>query len=104
MTSTEMFATLYAAHSEQVRRVILAGLRAGDAHQVDDLAQEVWLALWRRLDRGDAVRRPAGLLAVMARHRVVDHYRSAYVRREVATDTTVYGVFDRAAAREAVAA
>jgi DNA-directed RNA polymerase specialized sigma24 family protein len=104
MTAAELFAALYLAHSARVRRVILAELRPGDRDQADDLAQDVWLAFWRRLDRGDVLRNVPGLLAVMARHRVVDHYRRAYVRRELPTDTTTYGAFDQAAARELVTA
>lgn len=102
MTAAELFAALYAAHSARVRRVILAELRLGDRDQVDDLTQDVWLALWRRLERGDVPRSAAGLLSVMARHRVIDHYRRAHVRREIPTDTTTYGAFDQAAARELV--
>lgn len=104
MTAAELFTALYAAHSVRVRRVILANLRTADRHQADDLAQDVWLALWRRLERGDVLRNVPALLAVMARHRVIDHYRLAYVRRELPTDTTTYGAFDQAAARELVSA
>jgi len=52
------------------------------------------------------VTRPAGLLSAMARHRTIDHYRSARVRREVATDPTAPAAvgLDRAARRELVTA
>jgi RNA polymerase sigma-70 factor (ECF subfamily) len=98
------FAALYASQAPRVRRIVLAGLRPGDQSVAEDLTQDVFLALWRRVDRGDRISRPDGLLTVMARHRVVDHYRSARVRREVPTDPTAYGPLDQAAARELVTA
>jgi DNA-directed RNA polymerase specialized sigma24 family protein len=98
------FTAIYAAHATRVHRLVLAELRPADRHQADDLTQDVFLALWRYLQRGEQVTRPTGLLTVMARHRVIDYYRLARVRREVATDPTTHGVFDRAATRELVSA
>jgi RNA polymerase sigma factor (sigma-70 family) len=99
----DAFAALYAEHAPRIRRVLLTELRPADHHTADDLTQEVFLALWVYLRRGDRITRPAGLLTVMARHKVIDHYRSARVRREVSTDPTTRGVLDQAA-RELVAA
>lgn len=99
-------AALFAAHSGRVRQVVAAGLRPADQHQADDLAQDVWLTFWQYVLRGNDIARPAGLLTAMARHRVTDHYRSARVRREVATDPTTQAAvgLDRAARRELVSA
>lgn len=98
------FTALYTEHATRVRRLVLAELRSGDTAQADDITQDVFLALWRYLQRGEQIARPAGLLATMARHRVIDHYRLARVRRELPTDPTAYGAFDRAAVRELVTA
>lgn len=104
MTAAELFTALYAAHSIRIRRVVLAELRPADHDHADDLTQDVWLAFWRRLERGDVLRNVPALLVVMARHRVIDHYRRAHVRREIPTDTTTYGAFHQADARELVTA
>lgn len=77
---------LYAEQSERIRRIITAQLKTADKHVADDLAQEVWLGFWKTQLRGTDVTCPAALLATMARRRVVDHYRLARVRREVATE------------------
>jgi RNA polymerase sigma factor (sigma-70 family) len=103
--TAETFTALFATHAPRVRRQVLAGLRFGDAAQADDLVQDIFLALWRYMQRGDRIGNPAGLLTVMARRRVIDHYRLARVRREVPTD---YSVSERKrdarAIRELVAA
>lgn len=98
-----LLSTLYTAHSDQVLDVVTRALRAEDVHQAEDIAQDVWLAFWQYLLRGNTVTRPAGLLATMARHKVTDHYRSARVRRELPTDTTA-STFDATQYRELVAA
>lgn len=74
-------------HQARVRRVVAGALRFEDQHLVDDIAQNVWLAAWQYLLRGnDVPSRPAAFLSAMARFRVIDHYRLARVRREVVTD------------------
>ncbi|MFH9244691.1 RNA polymerase sigma factor [Streptomyces lydicus] len=91
----ELLATFYSLYADQIRLVVARSLRPEDRHQADDIAQDVWLTAWQYLLRGNDIRNPRALLSQMARHRVVDHYRSARVRREVPVDTT---------ARELVAA
>jgi DNA-directed RNA polymerase specialized sigma24 family protein len=100
VTPAAAFTAVYVGQAARVRRVVLAELRLGDQAVADDMVQDVFLNLWRRLERGDQLRNPAGLLTVMARHRVIDHYRRSHVRYEVPTDTTVYGAFDRASVRD----
>ena len=98
-------ASLASTYQPLVRRVVARNLRPADAHLADDLAQDVWLTAWQYLLRGNTITRPAGLLSTMARRRVVDHYRSARVRREVLTDTiSPTSGFARSQARELVAA
>jgi len=63
---------------------------SADRSQVDDLAQDVWVEAWQYLLRGNEVRKPHGLLALMARTRVCRHYQSARVRREQAVDFQDY--------------
>jgi DNA-directed RNA polymerase specialized sigma24 family protein len=100
-----LLAGLYIEHSALVGRVAARNLRPADRHLVEDISQDVWLAAWRYLLRGNTIDRPAGLLATMARRRVVDHCRLARVRREVVTDTTCpVSVFAQAQVRELVAA
>ncbi|WP_371558716.1 hypothetical protein OG416_38985 [Streptomyces longwoodensis] len=81
-----LLAGWFGEHAPMVRGVVGRWVRYGDLDLVDDLAQDVWVAAWQYLLRGNSVARPAGLLAFMARCRVVDHYRLARVRREQATD------------------
>lgn len=77
-------------YGPMVRGVVARGVRLGDADLVDDLVQDVWLEAWQYLLRGNEVRRPHGLLAVMARSRVSAHYRLARVRRERVVDFQDY--------------
>lgn len=94
-TPAETFTALFTEHATRVRRVILARLRPGDTANVEDLTQEVFLGLWRHLASGHQVTRPAGLLATMARRRVVDHYRLCRNTRETATDTGAWQFANR---------
>jgi DNA-directed RNA polymerase specialized sigma24 family protein len=94
-------AALYVQYSVRVRQVVAAGLRPADRHQAEDIAQDVWLQFWQKVLRGDTIAHPSGLLATMARRRVVDHYRSARVRREAPVDLAAPGVSLLPAARSA---
>lgn len=85
MTTADTFTELFTEQAPRIRRLILADLRTADHADADDLTQDVFLAFWRYLEAGQQIARPAGLLTVMARHRVVDHYRAARAR-EQATD------------------
>lgn len=59
--------------------VAARSLREQDRELAEDIAQDVWLAVWQHLLSGHVVESPRGLLVVMARRRVVDHYRQAAV-------------------------
>jgi RNA polymerase sigma-70 factor (ECF subfamily) len=66
------FAELYRAHLRMVHGVLLARVPRTD---VDDLAQDVFLTAWRRID---SLREPAafpGWLATIARNHATDHLR-----------------------------
>ena len=71
----DTFTQLYVSHQATVARTVSRGLRDGDRHLVEDLAQETFLRLWRYLDSGHTVEHPAALLATMARRVLADHYR-----------------------------
>ncbi|MFE9853474.1 RNA polymerase sigma factor [Streptomyces sp. NPDC005576] len=86
----ELLAGWVAEYGVMVGRVVARSVRREDLHLVDDLVQDVWVEVWQYLLCGNDVQRPAGLLAVMARSRVCGHYRSARVRRELATDFQDY--------------
>jgi DNA-directed RNA polymerase specialized sigma24 family protein len=82
----QQFTRLYEAEAGRVLRIIAAALRVEDRQEAEDLAQDVWLWVWARIQRGDVLRNPAALVALMARHRAVDYYRRAHTRYENATD------------------
>lgn len=77
---------LYLAYGDTVRRLVAARLRHDDRDLVDDLSQDVWLAVTEHVRHGRYVRTPLGLLATIARHRVADHYRAAHTRRSTPAD------------------
>lgn len=79
-------AEIYANQHARVLAIVTRNLRLEDREQAEDLAQDAWLELWQYLLRGNEVRNPAGLMAVVARNKVRRHYNLARVRREVATD------------------
>ena len=76
----------YVQFGPMVESVVARAVRPSDADVVEDLAQDVWVETYQYLLRGNAVTRPAGLLAAKARRRVARHYASARVRRELAYD------------------
>lgn len=82
----ELLGGWFVEFAPMVERVVGRAVRREDAGLVEDLAQDVWVEAWQYLLRGNTVARPEGLLARMARHRVLAHYRSARVRREQATN------------------
>ncbi|MGF0168757.1 RNA polymerase sigma factor [Streptomyces koyangensis] len=84
--------TLAAEHDQLVHRVARRALRQHDQHLADDIAQDVWLTVWRLVLDGGEINRPTGLLATITRRRVIDHYRLARVRREVSMDPQEYAL------------
>jgi DNA-directed RNA polymerase specialized sigma24 family protein len=70
-----VFSELYETHQTLVSRVIAAGLRREHRDLVEDLVQETYLRLWVHLAGGGTIDNPAGLLVVMARRALADHYR-----------------------------
>ncbi|MFJ7138028.1 RNA polymerase sigma factor [Streptomyces fungicidicus] len=61
-------------------------LKMQDRSLAEDVAQDVWLAVWQHLLSGRHVDNPRGFLTVMTRRRVYAHYALARVRREESTD------------------
>ena len=86
-TAADPVTALYLDHGDMVRRAITAGLRPEDrgTDLVDDLSQEVWLAVVQYVAAGRTIR-SGGLLRTIARHRVTDHYRLAHTRRSAPAD------------------
>ncbi|MER6441284.1 sigma-70 family RNA polymerase sigma factor [Streptomyces sp. NPDC001185] len=84
----QLLDALYREYAPMVVRTAARALRPADQDLADDIAQETWLTTWQHLLRGEALRSPAGFLAMRARRSAVDHYRLARVRREEATDYT----------------
>jgi RNA polymerase sigma-70 factor (ECF subfamily) len=78
--SADAFSAAYERHSEAVRRVAHQVLR--DRGQAEDVAQEVFLSLWRHPGRFDPRRGELGAyLRVMARSRALDALRAAGAAR-----------------------
>lgn len=67
------FADLYRKYSRMVHGILLARAPAGE---VDDLVQDVFVQMWRKLGTLRDRAAFAGWLAQIARHRAVDHYRA----------------------------
>jgi hypothetical protein len=82
----ELLAQWAAEYHRMVVAVAARTLRAEDRALAEDVAQDVWLAVWQHLLSGQHVGNPAGFLAVAARRRVYAHYASARARREQCTD------------------
>jgi RNA polymerase sigma factor (sigma-70 family) len=71
----DSFRLLYDRTCGYLMAVILRICR--DRHVAEDLLQDVYVQVWRHADSFDAHRGPAiGWLAVIARHRAIDHIRS----------------------------
>jgi RNA polymerase sigma-70 factor (ECF subfamily) len=67
------FAELYRRYARMVHGILLA---RAPAAEVDDLVQDVFIQMWRKLG---SLRDPAafpGWLGQIARHRAIDHFRS----------------------------
>jgi DNA-directed RNA polymerase specialized sigma24 family protein len=84
--ASDRLAAVFVAYQDFVHWFIFNRLRTPDWHLAEDLTSEVFLQLVRdarSLVLGD---RTAGLLRMVARHVVIDHYRRARHTREGATD------------------
>jgi DNA-directed RNA polymerase specialized sigma24 family protein len=71
----ERFTAAYHQYLPMVRATIHRRLNPSDAHLVDDLAQNTFIAFYRYLARLDATRDFGGLLRVMARQSISHHFR-----------------------------
>jgi RNA polymerase sigma factor (sigma-70 family) len=73
-------AEVYQLHGAAVARQ--ARLRCGDAAMAEDIAQEVFLALWRNPARFDPARGSLRtFLLVLTHHRTIDVFRAEHARR-----------------------
>lgn len=70
---TAAFDEIYRRYRRLVHGLLLARVSAADA---DDLVQDVFLHAWRRLATLKDPAALGGWLAVLARHRAIDHWRS----------------------------
>ena len=88
------FASLYERYARVIHGVLLARAPHAD---VEDLVQDVFLSAWNRLD---ALREPAafgGWLAMIARNRAMDFYRSSRETVEVTEQMAIEGPPNRTA-------
>jgi len=69
------FETLYARHKAATYRYFL---RHGDADTADELHQDLWLRVIGARERYEAQAKFSTWLYTLARHRMVDHWRSRY--------------------------
>lgn len=100
----EVLSGMAIEHQDRVRGVAANALRFEDRHLADDIAQDVWLAAWRYLLRGnDVPSRPGSFLSAMARNQVRRHYNLARTRRECATDPANIALDRLCAELEAIA-
>lgn len=90
-TTAEIFAALYAEQLAHVRAVAAARVHRDDRDLVEDITQEAFLRLWVYLERGGAVKSPAGLMGTLTRCAAADHYRLCRNSRERAADFSDQG-------------
>jgi RNA polymerase sigma-70 factor (ECF subfamily) len=77
---SEALAEIYRLHGAAVARQ--ARLRCGDAAMAEDIAQEVFLTLWRDPARFDPARGSLRtFLLVLTNHRTIDLFRAEHARR-----------------------
>lgn len=73
------FEEIVGTHAAMVRRI--ATIYERDPHRIDDLVQEVWLALWQALPRIADEARHKAYIARVAQNICVTHVRRAVARR-----------------------
>jgi RNA polymerase sigma-70 factor (ECF subfamily) len=82
----EAFGSIYDLLARDVQR-LLVGLRLGlDHQQVEDLVQEAFVRLFRRLSKLDLSRPLKPYLMGIARNLAIDHWRRAKPARELTVD------------------
>ena len=93
---------LAALHDRYAQVVYSVALRVlGETTQAEDILQEIFLQLWRKPERFDSSRGSLGAwLAVIARHRAIDHLRRRHPESDVedvviAVDTRLEQTTDR---------
>ncbi|MDT0568887.1 sigma factor [Streptomyces sp. DSM 3412] len=92
---SERFTAAYSQYLPMVRATIRGRLTASDAHLVDDLAQNTFLAFYSYLSRLDATRDFGGLLRVMARQSISHHFRVMRHTHERPVDVGSWQYADR---------
>jgi RNA polymerase sigma factor (sigma-70 family) len=75
------------AHGAMVRRI--AKVYERDRTKVDELAQEIWIAVWQALPRLNNPATLKGYVARIAQNICVTHVRRALIRRTVPLEDTV---------------
>lgn len=71
----QQFTEIYREHWTRLRQYVYFGVPLDKAHLAEDLAQEAFTDLWRRLLNGLEVTRPYGLLRKIAATKISDYYR-----------------------------
>ncbi|WP_445520999.1 RNA polymerase sigma factor [Streptomyces sp. NEAU-174] len=83
------FTKIYNAHLGMVKAVIF--IVADKGADVDAIAQETFIRLLTRLNRGERINSPQALLRKIATETAIDHNRSAAVKRSSATEVVPEG-------------
>lgn len=84
------FEQLYERHSREVWAVAYG--RRPDAELALDVTQEVFLRLWRALDRGEVIESPRAWLLRVARNLAEDYAKSAFRRHGTQAPELLNGV------------
>jgi RNA polymerase sigma-70 factor (ECF subfamily) len=87
------FETLYQRHSREVWA--LAYARWMNADTAQDIMQEAFLRLWKKLEEGEAIVNPRAWLLRVARNLAEDHAKSAFRRNGTHPPQTMNGVQSR---------
>lgn len=73
----EAFGELYSIYREPIQRFLR--FRVSSNEVADDLTADVFLKLWQHVKEGRRITHFRGLIYQIARHAVIDYYRSAKV-------------------------
>jgi RNA polymerase sigma-70 factor, ECF subfamily len=84
----EAFGMIYELYINKIYRFVI--FKVSDERIAQEIVQDVFIKLWRVVEKGEIVLNVSALLYKIARFRVIDYYRSAdYSRDEVSIDDVI---------------
>jgi len=83
--NNKAFDQLFERHRDPVYRYVVRQI--GDPNTAEELFQDVWTNLIRNRDRYEVQAKFTTMLYQMARHRIIDHYRTSGTRMQVLADS-----------------